>query len=210
MSDYKLLIGGKLITTAQTLDVINPATGEVFTRVPKASEADLNTAVAAAKAAQKEWAKVPFTERSALCHKIADTVKANAEELAKLLCLEQGKTLEFAGAEVMFTEMFCRFMADQDFPVEVLDENDTSRVEIHRVPLGVVAGIAPWNFPLLIAVYKIAPALVTGNSVIIKPSPTTPVATVRLGELIAESYQRPLEYSFHRRLVDRTDTLVQS
>ncbi len=185
MSQYKMLIAGKLIDSDLTLDVINPATEEVFATVPRATKDDVMTAIAAAKVAQKSWKNIAESERRATVNQIADAIAKNAEELAKIITLEQGKTLDFARMEVQFAEGFCRSLASHEFPVKVLEETETNRVEEHRTPLGVVAAIIPWNFPLLIAVYKLSPALVTGNSIILKPSPTTPVATLMLGQLIA-------------------------
>jgi len=185
MSQYKMLVAGELIEGRATLDVINPATEEVFATVPRANKADVLTAVAAAKDAQKLWKNVAETERRALVNKIADAIAENAEELAKAVTLEQGKVLAFARMEVQFAEAFCRSLASHEFPVKILNETATNRVEEHRTPLGVVAAIIPWNFPLLIAAYKLSPALVTGNSIILKPAPTTPVSTLMLGEIIA-------------------------
>ena len=186
MSQYKMLVAGNLITGSQTLDVINPATEEVFATVPRANKGDVMAAVAAAKIAQKSWKNVAESERKIIVNKIADAIAENAEALAKVITLEQGKVLDFARMEVQFAEAFCRSLASYEFPVNVLEETETNRVEEHRIPLGVVAGIIPWNFPLLIAAYKLSPALVTGNAIILKPAPTTPVSTLMLGEIIAD------------------------
>lgn len=185
MSQYKMLVAGNLITGSQTLDVINPATEEVFATVPRANKDDVMAAVATAKVAQKSWKNVAESERKVIVNKIADAIAENAEALAKVITLEQGKVLDFARMEVQFAEAFCRSLASYEFPVNVLEETDINRVEEHRIPLGVVAGIIPWNFPLLIAAYKLSPALVTGNAIILKPAPTTPVSTLMLGEIIA-------------------------
>ena len=181
-----MLIAGKLVERSSTLAVINPATEEVFATVPRASKEDVKVAVAAAKNAQKLWKNVVESERRAVVNKIADAIAENAEELAKVITLEQGKVLDFARMEVQFAEAFCRSLASHEFPVKVLEETETNRVEEHRNPLGVVAAIIPWNFPLLIAVYKLSPALVTGNAIILKPAPTTPVAALMLGQIIAD------------------------
>ena len=186
MSQYRMLVAGELIEGSTTLDVINPATEKVFATVPRANEANVMTAVAAAKNAQKLWKNVAEIERRAVVNKIADAIAENAEALAIAVTLEQGKVLDFARMEVQFAEAFCRSLASHEFPVKVLEETETNRVEEHRTPLGVVAAIIPWNFPLLIAAYKLSPALVTGNSIILKPAPTTPVSTLMLGEIIAD------------------------
>ncbi|XPF94484.1 aldehyde dehydrogenase family protein [Colwellia sp. RE-S-Sl-9] len=185
MNQYKMLVAGQLVEGKQTLDVINPATEEVFATVPRASKEDVMIAVAAAKKAQLLWKHVPEAERRAVVNKIADAIAENAEELAKTITLEQGKVLDFSRMEVQFAEAFCRSLASHEFPVKVLEETETNRVEEYRTPLGVVAGIIPWNFPLLIAAYKLSPALVTGNAIILKPAPTTPVSTLILGRIIA-------------------------
>jgi acyl-CoA reductase-like NAD-dependent aldehyde dehydrogenase len=181
-----MLVAGELIEGSTTLDVINPATEKVFATVPRANEANVMTAISAAKSAQKLWKNVAEIERRAVVNKIADAIAENAEALAIAVTLEQGKVLDFARMEVQFAEAFCRSLASHEFPVKVLEETDTNRVEEHRTPLGVVAAIIPWNFPLLIAAYKLSPALVTGNSIILKPAPTTPVSTLMLGEIIAD------------------------
>lgn len=186
MNDYKLLINGDLVTTDQVQEVINPATEKVFTQVPRASEDTVDEAVVGARRAAQKWKATPLSERRALLHQIADRIHDNIERIARVLIQEQGKPLMAATLEVQYAESFCRYFAEQALPVEVLEENDQQRIEIHRRPLGVVAGIVPWNFPFLIAVYKLAPALLVGNSIIIKPAPTTPVTAVILGELIAD------------------------
>ncbi len=186
MSDYRLLIGGKLVNTSRTLDVINPATEKVFTTVPAASEQDLNDAVAAAKTAFKTFRHTSTAQRQEILNKIIEAIAANKETIAKVLVQEQGKPLAMANTEVDFAIVFCQHYANITMPVEVILDNDEQLVEIHRKPLGVVAGITPWNFPFLIAVYKIAPALLAGDSIIIKPSPTTPVTTIILGQIIKD------------------------
>jgi len=181
-----MLIAGKLVERNTTLDVINPANEEVFATVPRANKEDVMTAVAAAKIAQKLWKKVVESERRAIVNKIADAIAENSEELAKTITLEQGKVLDFARMEVQFAEAYCRSLASHEFPVKVLKETETNRVEEHRIPLGVVAAIVPWNFPLLMTVYKLSPALVTGNAIVLKPAPTTPVSALILGRIIAD------------------------
>ena len=186
MSDYRLLIGGKLVDTSGSLDVINPATEQVFTQVPAASEQDLNDAVAAAKEAFKTFRRTTIAERQGLINEIIAAIAANKETIANVLVQEQGKPLEMANMEVDFAMMFCQHFAGMDLPVEVILDTDEQLVEVHRKPLGVIAAITPWNFPFLIAVYKLAPALLAGNCMVIKPSPTTPVTTVILGQIIKD------------------------
>lgn len=186
MSDYKLLINGELCDGVSNFGVVNPATEEVFAQCPAASEAQLNEAVDAANAALPAWSALPVADRQAKLIEISDVFGANAERIAHLLVQEQGKTLAQAQAEVSFAQAWCQHFATQDLPVEILLENDEQRVEIHRKPLGVVAGIMPWNFPFLISAYKLAPALVAGNTLILKPAPTTPLTSLLLGELVKD------------------------
>jgi acyl-CoA reductase-like NAD-dependent aldehyde dehydrogenase len=186
MSAYKLLINGEMVDGDLTMDVVNPATEEKLADCPRASESQLNAAVAAAKAAFPAWSKTGIDERKAVVLKIADVVEANAAELAQLLTKEQGKPLEDATTEVYGMAAFCRYFTSLDLPVEVLEDSEGRRVEVHRNPLGVVGAIVPWNFPLILMAFKLPPALIAGNTLVIKPAPTTPLSTLRIAELIQD------------------------
>ena len=186
MGAYKLLINGEMVDGDLSMDVLNPATEEVLADCPRASEGQLNAAVAAAKAAFPAWSKTDVDERKALVLKIADVIEANATELVQLLTKEQGKPLEAATVEVYGMAAFCRYFTSLDLPVEVLEDSDARRVEVHRNPLGVIGAIVPWNFPLLLMAFKLPPALIAGNTLVIKPAPTTPLSTLRLAELISD------------------------
>lgn len=186
MSEYRLLINGELVPGDATMDVINPANERVLATCPRASTAQLNSAVAAAKAAFPAWSAKPIGERKQVVNAIADVIQANANELAQLLTQEQGKPLGDAIGEIYGTAAFFRYFTSLDLPVEVIDENDGRRVEAHRRPLGVVGAIVPWNFPMILMAFKIPPALVAGNTVVLKPAPTTPLTNLRLGELIRD------------------------
>ena len=186
MSAYKLLINGEMVDGDLTMDVVNPATEEKLADCPRASESQLNAAVAAAKAAFPTWSKTAIDERKAVVLKIADVVEANAAELAQLLTKEQGKPLEDATTEVYGMAAFCRYFTSLDLPVEVLEDSEGRRVEVHRNPLGVVGAIVPWNFPLILMAFKLPPALIAGNTLVIKPAPTTPLSTLRIAELIQD------------------------
>ena len=186
MGAYKLLINGEMVDGDLSMDVLNPATEEVLADCPRASEDQLNAAVAAAKAAFPAWSKTDVDERKALVLKIADVIEANATELVQLLTKEQGKPLEAATVEVYGMAAFCRYFTSLDLPVEVLEDSDARRVEVHRNPLGVIGAIVPWNFPLLLMAFKSPPALIAGNTLVIKPAPTTPLSTLRLAELISD------------------------
>ena len=184
--DYKLLINGALVDGAATMQVLNPATEEVLADCPTASEAQLNEAVEAAQAGFQIWKNTPIEERRAKLGEIADIIEANSEDLARILTQEQGKPLEDAMGEIMGASMFFRYFQTLDLPVEVLEDSDTQRVEIHRNPLGVVGAIIPWNFPVILLAFKLPAALLGGNSIIIKPAPTTPLSALHLGRLIAD------------------------
>lgn len=186
MGAYKLLINGEMVDGDLSMDVLNPATEEKIADCPRASEGQLNAAVAAAKAAFPAWSKTSVDERKALVLKIADVIEANATELVQLLTKEQGKPLEDATVEVYGMAAFCRYFTSLDLPVEVLEDSDARRVEVHRNPLGVIGAIVPWNFPLLLMAFKLPPALIAGNTLVIKPAPTTPLSTLRLAQLISD------------------------
>ena len=186
MGAYKLLINGEMVDGDLSMDVLNPATEEKIADCPRASESQLNAAVAAAKAAFRAWSKTSVDERKALVLKIADVIEANATELVQLLTKEQGKPLEDATVEVYGMAAFCRYFTSLDLPVEVLEDSDARRVEVHRNPLGVIGAIVPWNFPLLLMAFKLPPALIAGNTLVIKPAPTTPLSTLRLAQLISD------------------------
>ncbi len=183
---YDLLIDGKLVSGDRTLDVVDPATGALFATCACASEAQVEQAVAAAAAAFPAWAATPVEDRSAIMVRIADVIEANLEALARLLTSEQGKPLADARAEVGGAAWFMRNYANARLPVEVREDSETRRVELHRVPLGVVAAIVPWNFPLLTGTNKLGAALITGNTVVLKPAPTTPLTTLLFGALVKD------------------------
>jgi acyl-CoA reductase-like NAD-dependent aldehyde dehydrogenase len=190
MSNYKLLIDGKLVGANTEFAVINPATGNSFTNVPHASREQCEQAINAAKIAYPAWSEKTIIERRSLIIALADKVKENSEKLALSLVMEQGKPLAEAQMEVLYAEIFIRTQAEFDLDMKVIEENDDRRVEEHCKPLGVVAGIIPWNFPLLVATFKLPPALLAGNTIVIKPAPTTPVTTLMLGELCAEIFPK--------------------
>lgn len=186
MNALKLLIDGKLVDGTQTMPVLNPATEEVLVDCPRASVAQVNEAVAAAKAAFPAWSKTDIGARRKLIGQIADVIDANATELARTLTQEQGKPLPDAAAEVGGMAAFFRYFATLDLSMKVLEDSGDRKVELHRRPLGVVGAIIPWNFPLLLLAFKMPPALLAGNTLVIKPAPTTPVATLLFAAMIAD------------------------
>ncbi len=183
MSDFKLLINGQLVAGAGVMDVINPATGEPFTQCPRADEAQLNEAVAAAKAAFPAWAAKTVAERAALVNKLADALEARSEEFAQLLTKEQGKPLDQAMYEIMGSVFTLRAFSEMKIEPKVLRDDGTNRVVEYRTPLGVVATITPWNFPVILLMNKLGPALLAGNTMVCKPAPSTPLTSLLFGEL---------------------------
>ena len=185
---FKLLIDGRLVDGASEMDVMNPATEEVLAKCPRASAAQFNQAIQAAHAAFVGWAATPIETRRAKLLELADLVNQNASELARLLVQEQGKPLAEATAEIAYSEYWIRTMSAYDMPTKVIEESDARRVEAHRKPLGVVGAIIPWNFPLLVVTFKLPFALLAGNTIVIKPAPTTPLTTLRFGELCQQVF----------------------
>ena len=186
LSDYKLLIGGELVAGELTMPVVNPATGKVFTDAPRASLAQLDQAVAAAARAFPAWAATPVEDRRALMVSIADAVDAHSDELAPLLVREHGMPLANARIEVMVFGIKLRSIAQAPLPDRTIDLGPGRRVEQRYRPLGVVAAIVPWNVPLILLGAKLAPALLMGDTVVIKPAPTTSLTTLRMGEILAD------------------------
>src|SRR5690242_16003184 len=137
MSEFKMLVGGRLVDGDAIIEVINPATEEVVATCPRASEGQLNEAVAAAKMAFPEWAATPIEERRAAILRLADALHVRAGEFARLLTQEQGKPLTEATAEIAYSEAFIRSLAGLDLPVRVIEDSESRRVEVHRKPLGV-------------------------------------------------------------------------
>ncbi|MBF5089654.1 aldehyde dehydrogenase family protein [Novosphingobium sp. NBM11] len=188
MTDTKLLIGGELVPGDMTMAVVNPATGEPFTTVPRASAAQADQAIAAAKAAVPGWAAVPFAERSKKLIELADAIAARKDEFARTLTLEQGKPLAEAQGELAWTEGYLRHYATLELPDRVIQDDAEGYIAVKHKPLGVVVGIIAWNFPLLVACWKIGPAVLAGNAIVLKPAPTTPVAALMLGELCRDIF----------------------
>lgn len=184
--DYTMTIDGAGAAGTRSFDIVNPATGEILARAPDATEKDLDAAVAAARNAFPAWRDRPFAERQALVGAIGTRIAENAAELSQLLTLEQGKPLADAQMEVMGAAFWYGAVAQFQLPVTVCEDSAERRIETRHVPLGVVGAIAPWNFPVLLATWKVAPALLAGNTVVLKPSPFTPLTSLRLGELVRD------------------------
>jgi acyl-CoA reductase-like NAD-dependent aldehyde dehydrogenase len=184
--EFKLLINGRLTAGAASLDVINPASGKVFATCARADKTQLDAAVAAAKSAFLTWSATSLDTRRQALLKIADALEVRSAEFAKLLTEEQGKPLAHAAGEIGGSVAMIRAFAAMDLPVTVLRDNEHERIVRQHAPLGVVAAITPWNFPVLLLMMKVAPALLAGNTVVAKPAPTTPLTTLLFGELCAD------------------------
>lgn len=194
MKNFDNIVNGRVVGSEQRFESRNPANGELLGRVAHSSAEQVAQAVAAARAAQPAWAARPDAERQALLNKVADALQANAEYLAEWVTREQGKPLggigpdQVPGArfELWGCEAWTRVPASLPMPTEVAFEDETRRDEVHRKPYGVIAAIAPWNWPLLIAIWQIVPSLRAGNTVVIKPSEYTSIGTLEMVRIMAE------------------------
>lgn len=181
--NYTMTINGKAATSKSTFNAFNPANREIIATVPNATRAQLDEAVATARAASREWSATPVPDRQKALLAIAGVIETHSEEFMRLLTREQGKPRAGAEWEIGGSAIWCREIAKQSLPDEIVEDTPARRVVTRHTPIGVVGAITPWNFPLLLAIWKIAPALLTGNCVIVKPSPFTPLCTLKLGEL---------------------------
>jgi len=184
---YKMIINGEAVAGVGSFDVINPATEAVVAQAPVASPEQLDLAVAAARTAFASWSQTSDDERKQACLKLADMLEANIDDFAQIITQEQGRPLQAFGGQGAYFEVggaavWARSNADLELPVEVLQDDDQIRAEVHRKPLGVVGSITPWNWPLLIAIWHIIPALRSGNTVVVKPSSYTPLSTIKFVE----------------------------
>ena len=182
-SDYSMTINGAAARAPSTFPAYNPATRSTIAQVPDATQSQLDEAVCSSRQAFQSWRSSSQAQRSAALNAIADVLQENAVAFMALLTKEQGKPHAGAEWEILGSVYWLREIAKQTLPDEVIEETADRRVITQFTPLGVVGGITPWNFPILLAVWKIAPALAAGNTIIIKPSPFTPLCTLKLGEL---------------------------
>ena len=181
-----MTINGQPATAPGRLEVSNPATGEAIATVPDAGAAELEAAISAARAAFPAWRDTPWAERAAVVNRIGETIAAHAAELAAMLTREQGKPTEQAQFEVMAAAQWCQATASLALPEREVEAGPGRRQVTRYVPIGVVAGISPWNFPVVLSIWKIAPALLAGNTLVLKPSPFTPMTVLRIGELVRD------------------------
>ena len=186
MPTFTLTIGGKSAATPGTFEVLNPADGSVITACPLGTPALVDAAVESARGALRTWSSLPDAERVAKLMAVADLIDKHHAELSELLTREQGKTQSGPGAnfEVHGAAAWTRVTAGLTIPEETIQDDAKQKITVHRKPVGVVGSIAPWNWPLIIAVWHVMPALRVGCTVVIKPSPFTPLATLRLIELM--------------------------
>jgi aldehyde dehydrogenase (NAD+) len=185
-TQYKNLINGKMVDNGEWMDVVNPATEEVIGQVVACGETELNEAVSAARAAFKTWKKTSFDERREAIRAISKAISDNSEELFRLLTSEQGKPHAQAQQEIMGAAFMTATQAELELEDEMFKDDEKESIRTRRVPVGVVGGIVPWNFPVSMAVQKIVPAMLSGCTIILKPSPFTPLTTLRIAELIAD------------------------
>ena len=185
MAEFTMTINGKAVAGSKTVGVINPATGKTFAQVPDCSKAELDQAMDSAQKAYTSWSK-DINQRRKVLGECSAALMNPPEGLARTLTQEQGKPLDKAGQEVMGTAFWAQYTSTLELPVEVVQDNAQSHIEVRRKPLGVVAAITPWNYPIMLAMWKIAPALLAGNTVVLKPSPFTPITTLMLGEILRD------------------------
>lgn len=185
-------IDGKFIEpqTEKWIDVVNPATEEILSLIPDTSTADAERAVAAAYEAQKTWARVPAITRGSYLHKIADGIRQRAGELTAIIVREGGKTQELANTEVLFTADYLDYTAEwaRRYEGEIIQsDRPNENILLFKKPIGVIAGILPWNFPFFLIARKAGPALVTGNTIVIKPSQQTPENAYVFSQIVEEA-----------------------
>lgn len=188
IKEYKLFINGewRTSTSGETIDIVNPSTEEIVARVQNGTAEEALETLEAADKAQKKWKKLPARERADLLYKFSNEIKANAEKLAQLLVKEQGKLLKVARFEVAVASSFIEYACEGARRIEgdiIPSDNPNEQIWIQKVPRGVIVAITAWNFPLALAARKLGPALIAGNTIVIKPTSETPLATLELGNI---------------------------
>ncbi len=185
MQSYAMLIDGRMVNTAEQDPVINPAFGEPFATCARATRAHVDEAVGAAARAYKTWRKDEALRRQKL-QECATVLQAKANEIAQVLSQEQGKPVQQAMMEVFGASLWFSYFATLQIEPEVLQDDGTKKIQVLRKPLGVVAAITPWNFPVILLSWKLAPAFLAGNTVVAKPSPFTPLSTLLVAEALKD------------------------
>src|SRR5215510_9839119 len=187
-TDFHLLIDGAPATAPSSLDVINPATGQVFARCPAAGRDELDRAVAAARRAFASWRDLTYADRAARIRAFCQSLRQHQDALARLLTMEQGKPLSQARDEITRAASQSEGLAQIPITPQLIEDNDQRRIELQWFALGVAGIITPWNAPINLAAGPLASALYTGNCVVLKPSPFTPLCTLKLGELARDHF----------------------
>jgi aminobutyraldehyde dehydrogenase len=193
VSRHQNVVGGEHVDAVEggTMEVLNPATGETFAEVPRGTEGDVDRAVAAAKNALPEWLETTPGERAEMLLKLADALEEHADELAEVESRNVGKPLSYAKDEIPVSADNIRFFAGAARCLEGRATGEYMRgytSMLRREPVGIVGQIAPWNYPLMMAVWKLGPALAAGNVIILKPSEQTPLTTLMMAEYISEIF----------------------
>jgi len=183
---YTMTIAGEGVAGAESYGVINPATADSFAEAPNCTANELEQAIAAAQAAGPAWRKATIDERRGVMNAMAGKIAENAETLVRLLTKEQGKPFESAMADVLGGVHWLMETSKMDIPEHVSEDSEQRLMVTKYEPIGLVAAIVPWNFPIILAMFKVAPALLAGNTIVLKPAPTTPLTTLKIGELVRD------------------------
>lgn len=181
--DFTMTIDGRGVSAEEQFAVLNPATEEVIAHAPDMSARQLDETVAAARKAFATWKATSLSDRRALLRELSEQLALHADQFARLLTLEQGKPLVDASHEISACVYWLREVTEQGLEPEILSDTPDRLIELRRVPIGVAAAIVPWNFPMGLAMFKLAPALLAGNTLVLKPSPFTPLTSLKFGEL---------------------------
>ncbi|MED4234867.1 aldehyde dehydrogenase [Priestia megaterium] len=189
VKQYQMYINGEFVnaSSGEVIQVLNPATEEVISEVPSCSREEVQETIEFAEAAQKEWKKKPAAERAKYLTRLAEEIRKNKDFLARVISEEQGKILALSTTEVEFTADYIDYMAGsaRTYEGEILQsDRPNENIMIFKEPIGVVAGLLPWNFPFFLVARKAAPALVTGNTIVIKPSSDTPNNAMEFAKLV--------------------------
>ena len=192
MQDFDNFINGKFVPSRGSgrITVRNPSTGGEICTVPDSGQDNVNAALESAEIAQREWAKIPAVLRAKLLRALASKIRENLEPIARVITEEQGKTLGLSRVEVDFTADYLDYMAEWGRRIEgdiVESDRRGEIILLFRRPIGVIAGILPWNFPFFLIARKVGPALITGNTIVIKPSEETPHCAVKFCQLLQQS-----------------------
>lgn len=189
MKKYQMYIDGQFVDFEASIPVSNPATGEIVSYVPEGTREHTNEALEAASIAQKSWEKLSAIERGSYLKKIAQKLRENAKFLAETITIEQGKMIDLAMVEVNFTADYMDYMAEwaRRYEGEIIQsDRPNEMIFLHKLPIGVISGILPWNFPFFLIARKMAPALLTGNTIVIKPSSETPNNAYEFAKIVHE------------------------